>query len=252
VRNKVGDTLPKFVWVKPTDLLVEDDYQRNLSERSTRMIGRIVLDWDWAAMKPPICAEISPGSYVVIDGQHTAIAAATHGAIEKIPVMVVSASNLKDRARSFLRHNTERVNITHVQMHRAGLAAGEEIDVAVDAACRNAGVTIRNSNPSCGQWGKGETVAIVSLRQIAEAKGVAGLTRILKILMSARRTPISALELRAVAELIWKLKTTLTDDAISTKVMGRSSGGWEAFARAAGKKASQSAYKALARHWNSN
>ncbi len=64
--------------VKPSTLLVDERYQRGLSERSIKLIRKIVSEWDWRAFKPPVVVDVGAG-LEVIDGQHTAIGAATHG-----------------------------------------------------------------------------------------------------------------------------------------------------------------------------
>ena len=113
---------PMVEWMDPADLLVEGRYQRELSQKSTDLIRKIVEGWDWRRFKPPIIAWTTRG-FEIIDGQHTAIAAATHPTIDKIPVLVVEAAQIKDRATAFIGHNRDRLNVTPVQMHRAGVAA---------------------------------------------------------------------------------------------------------------------------------
>lgn len=39
---------PVVRMVNPSDLLVDEQYQRNLSERSVTLIRKIVGAWDWA------------------------------------------------------------------------------------------------------------------------------------------------------------------------------------------------------------
>jgi hypothetical protein len=61
------------------------------------MIREIVRGWDWKKFKPPVAVEVSTGEssagLVVINGQHTAIAAVTRG-IPRIPVLIVEAASL--------------------------------------------------------------------------------------------------------------------------------------------------------------
>src|SRR5262245_49208195 len=94
----IGEVGPTFEWASPGDLWVEETYQRNLSERSISLIRKIVANWSWAGIKPPICARDEDGRLVVVDGQHTAIAAASHGGIPSIPIMIVPAGDAKGRA----------------------------------------------------------------------------------------------------------------------------------------------------------
>src|SRR5581483_1913593 len=137
----VAGALPELAWAKPTDLFVEPDYQRDLSDRSITLIRRIAANWKWAHVKPCICAKVA-GKLMVIDGQHTAIAAATRGDIAFVPVMVVEAAQTRDRAMAFLGQNRDRVALTALHMHHAAAAAGDEIAVAVVEAAKRARVEI--------------------------------------------------------------------------------------------------------------
>src|SRR4051812_39902397 len=84
------DIRHRFEDVDPTRLYVDDQYQRALSRKSHALIRKIVANWDWGRFKPPVVAEEEYG-FDVIDGQHTAIAAASHPGITKIPVMIIEA-----------------------------------------------------------------------------------------------------------------------------------------------------------------
>src|SRR6185437_3072554 len=114
---------PMVEWMAPTDLLVDDAYQRGLGPKSVDLIRRIVEHWDWRRFKPPIVAWTEAG-FEVIDGQHTAIAAASRPDIAKIPVMVVVATAMTDRAQAFVGHNRDRLNVSPMQLHHAMVAAG--------------------------------------------------------------------------------------------------------------------------------
>jgi hypothetical protein len=96
-------------WLAPTDLLVDATYQRDLSERSMRLIRKMIENFSWNRMKPPIVVQVGPASLHIVDGQHTAIVAASIG-IPQIPVFVVKAEGLDERARAFVGHNTDRVS----------------------------------------------------------------------------------------------------------------------------------------------
>jgi hypothetical protein len=144
---------PRFIEVDPADLYVDERYQRDVSARGLRLIRKIVQNWNWSELKPPVVVEvfeplrvtgISESGYHVIDGQHTAIGAVTHNAltssgfksaIGKIPVMVVSADSVEARSRAFLGQNTSRVGITKLQLFRAAVAAGDEDALTATQVC---------------------------------------------------------------------------------------------------------------------
>lgn len=194
---------PQLDWVEPKSLCVEEDYQRDLSQRSIGMIRRIVAGWRWSKIKPVICVRVG-NRLAVIDGQHTAIAAASHGGIDKIPVMIVEAASVKERAEAFISQNRDRLALTPMHMHFAALAAGDEIAVAVDQACRKAGVTIlRTGKGERGVYRVGETLAIGIIGRIVSRIGVHNGAKILKVLVDAKRAPIAAHEIAAVQQLLF-------------------------------------------------
>lgn len=216
--NEIAADRPGFEWVDPKTLFVEESYQRDLGEKSVRLIRRIVARWDWKAMKPPICARLPDGRMMVIDGQHTAIAAATHPGIEQIPVMIVAAAGVADRADAFVRHNSDRIAMTTMQLFHAQLATGDEVAVAVRRAAELAGVRILRNPQSGGIYKPGDTVGVVTLCNIAKSRGERFLVRVLKILVDAKRAPVGSTEMKAVALLLtepeWKDAVDAEDLAV--------------------------------------
>lgn len=190
---------PECTWLSPSDLLIDDTYQRSLSERSITLIRRIVATWDWRRFKPPVAAWTSDG-LEVIDGQHTAIAAASHPLIDKIPVMVVEAEDVADRASAFLGHNRDRLNVTRPQIHAASIAAGDEAAIAIERACAASGITIVRTQPKV--FKAGETMAIAAIGALVQRHGEAHAKVFLDVLAAANCAPISAQQLRAVELLM--------------------------------------------------
>lgn len=222
---------PRFEWIAPEMLFVEQAYQRGLAEHSMTMIRRIVGAWNWARIKPPVCVNVG-GKLVVIDGQHTAIAAASHGGIPKIPVMIVQADTVKDRAAAFISQNRDRLALTAMHMHFAAVAAGDEIAVAAAEACAKAGVTvIRFGRGSRGVYKVGETFAVGVIQRIVKKVGVHHCARALKVLIDAKRAPLPANEIAAVAVLLfepeWKEKKVDLFD-LATVIRSKSVAEWKA------------------------
>jgi hypothetical protein len=153
---------PSLKWVAPTSLLVDATYQRDLSERSIRLIRKMIEEFRWNRLKPPIVVQVGPASLHIVDGQHTAIVAASLG-IPQIPVFVVKADTLDERARAFVGHNTDRVVVSPFDIYRALLASGDPDAVDVDNVCKRAGVRIRNISPSSA-IAEGDTAAIGLVR----------------------------------------------------------------------------------------
>lgn len=193
---------PELRWVAPTSLLVDEGYQRSLSDRSMKLIRRIVAGWDWASFKPPVCVEDGARLHV-IDGQHTAIAAATHGGIPKIAVMVVKAEATQDRARAFVAHNRDRVVMTPLALHHAMVVAGDETALTIAQACLRAGVTMLRSPPPYAVYRPGETMAIGAVRSLAGRRHAAGARKVLEVCAAARLAPITADHIKAVESVMF-------------------------------------------------
>lgn len=192
---------PEFEWVDPGVLLIDDGYQRNLSERSMKLVRKICAGWDWRRFKPPVCARTDRG-LEVIDGQHTAIAACSHPDVTEIPVMIVVAASRSDRAQSFIGHNRDRLNITPMQMHFAAAAAGDEDAQDIDRVCERAGVKLLKATPGNGAWKAGETVAVKAIGALINRRGVVRAREVLEVLIKGQATPISTVQIRAVECLL--------------------------------------------------
>lgn len=232
--NQIETGRPVFEWVDPTALYVEESYQRDLGEKSVRLIRRIVGGWDWKAMKPPICARLPDGRLMVIDGQHTAIAAATHPGITQIPVMIVAAPEIADRADAFVRHNADRIAMTTMQIFHAQLAAGDEVALAVKQACDQAGVRILRNPPSGGIFKPGDTMGVITLCSVVEQRGVRFAVRMLKVLMDAKRAPIGSVEMTAVTLLLTEpeWKDAVDPDDLAVLIRSKSAKDWMGHAEA--------------------
>jgi hypothetical protein len=191
---------PGFDWIDPRTLLVDESYQRALSKRSLELIRRIVGAWDWRKFKPPIVAE-TPAGLVVIDGQHTAIAAASHPSVELIPIMLVKAAEVADQAMAFVGQNRDRLYLSPAQVHKAAVTAGEPEAAAIETICARVGVKILQGPPG-RPFEAGETLAAASLLALYQHRGGELLETMLRILASAEATPIRATHLKALELLL--------------------------------------------------
>lgn len=192
---------PELTWIAPGELLVDETYQRDLSDASRRLIRRIVEHWDWRRFKPPVTAWTDAG-LEVIDGQHSAIAAATHPDIGLIPVIVVEAAQQADRAEAFIGHNRDRIAITAAQIHVAAAAAGDPDAIKVNRICAEAGVELLRLPPARGVYRPGQTIAVVAVAWIVASEDDTDALYVLRTLADARIGPITAAHIRAVHHLI--------------------------------------------------
>jgi hypothetical protein len=199
-----GETLgkPTFTSVDPNTLLVDESYQRNLSEKSVRLIRRIVAGWSWQAFKPPVVVE-QPDGLHVIDGQHTAIAAATHPGIVEIPVMLIRAESQQERAGAFVRHNRDRIAISQTQLHFALVAAGDENALTIQQVCERAGARVLKLPPNYGRFKVGDTMAIVALRSLVSRRNAKGAREVVQVCVDGMMAPVTANALKAVEMLLF-------------------------------------------------
>lgn len=192
---------PECRMVAPTDLLIEESYQRGLSGKSLKLIRKIVAGWDWAKFKPPVCAE-DEGGLFVIDGQHTAIAAASHPSILRIPVMVVSRDRIEDRAEAFVSQNTERVVMSPLQIFHAEVVANDKAAIEIlKSAIRN-GANIPRSIPVKGKSQPGDLVSVSAVRRVYSADGIDKLDRVIKIAVASGVHPINSTLIYALQYIV--------------------------------------------------
>lgn len=195
------DIEPTFERVAPSELLVDEAYQRQISERSLELIRKIVANWDWRRFKPPVCARV-PEGLVVLDGQHTAIAAATHPDISLIPIMVVDAEDQAAQAKAFVGHNRDRLGITAMQIHHAAVAAGDEDALTIDQVCQRAGLRVLRSSPGNGAFKAGDTVAVNAIGALINRRGAQKARIVLQTLAEARCAPVNAGQIKAIEMLL--------------------------------------------------
>lgn len=222
---------PTFEWVDPRDIFVEAAYQREIGQNGVALIRKIYGGFSWAKFKPPVCVrDRESGVLVCIDGQHTATAAATHPDIGKIPVMVVTAADAADRAEAFVGHNRDRLALTQAAIFRGELAAGVSTAADLAEACRAAGVTVPDGSINLKVAAPiGTTIAIGTMRKVLRRQGRDTLLRTLRILVAAKRGPIKAGEISAVAILLASTPE-IVDAELTAVIASRTSEQWAAAA----------------------
>ncbi len=215
------DSAPKMRTVAPRSLLIEAAYQRDLSGQSIKLIRKIVAGWDWSKFKPPVCAETSDGLFI-IDGQHTAIAAASHPQIKEIPVVIISAPNIGRRAAAFVSHNRDRLAMTPAQIFYGDLAANDATTKKIMEAVVLSGASIPRLAPARGHWKPGQIAAVGELRGAQKVLKEPVFHRLLSIAVLSKAAPISMILLRALREILtqpaFKALAERSDIAIATAV----------------------------------
>lgn len=199
VCNDPGEP-PQIVMLRPSQLVVNEEYQRSLSKNSLDQIKRMAHEFDWDKFKVPNVARTEdPEIYEVVDGQHTAIAAITNGRVPVLPCLLQKTSSLKEKAAGFIGINTQRTALTPVQIFHAKVAAQDDEAIAVECAMSRAGVTLLPlAHMDRNKYAVGETTAIGSMMQIAKRSGDTRLSTILRIAVLAGAAPVSAMLIKAL------------------------------------------------------
>lgn len=238
---------PTLEWIKLSALRVNHQYQRHLSERSVTLIRSIVRGFDWSHLKPLSVIDLGDGTYEVLDGQHTATAAATHGGIDEVPCYVVGARSLREHAGAFVALNTHRVAVTPLQSFWARVVAGDEIASAVAEAAERADCTILRKPPTQARYRPGDCVAVGALMKVVVAKGVPGCARVLKIARQAQLAPILTEHIKALRALLWSSQYagTVSDQRLAL-TLRRDNQALLAEAREARRETRQPLWQALA------
>jgi hypothetical protein len=228
---EIGKHRPKFEWVDPRTLYVEEAYQRAIADNGIALIHKIYSGFAWNRFKPPICVRLPENGNVLvcIDGQHTATACASHPAIDKIPIMIVDAEDAAKRAKAFVGHNKDRLGLTTVMIYAAELAAGDPLAMMIDQACRKAGANIprRAISTSHDKHPIGTTISLGAIRAIAKMQGKEALIRVLKLLVAVGRGPIKSTEIAAVA-LVLAHHPKLDDEKLRRIIVRKTVEQWTA------------------------
>jgi|GEM_PF-3180706 len=159
----------------------------------------------------------------LIDGQHTAIAAATHPEITTIPVMIVDVAKREERAAAFIGHNKDRVAVTTAQIHVAAIAAGDTEAVAIEEVCAAAGV--RTLRAPSKEPQPGETMAIAAIGSVVRGREKVGAIRVLNVAVKAKIAPLTQIEIKAIDLLVFgaEYQGQISDATLVTTIsaMGR-------------------------------
>ncbi len=239
---------PRVAWIDPRGLWVEERYQREFGRNGLGLARRIVAGFSWLRFKPPICCQVGE-RLVVIDGQHTAIGAASNPNVPEIPVLVIEAPDMQERAGAFVGHNVDRLFLTMPAIFQGRIAAGDKDAVGANAACLAAGariigkpINLANKTPI------GDTIAVSTILKIYQRQGAAFLEKTMRVLVEAKRGPVKADEIAGVA-LIFLGTEDLVPRELVHVVASKSAQAWAAIAAMAAADNRDPIPSALASVW---
>lgn len=204
--NEVDRRMPELLMLRPSDLWIDPRYQRDISRSGNALIRDIVANFSWHKYRPPVVSRDLEGRYVVIDGQHTAIGAASHPGIDKIPVSFVAMDDVAEQARSFLSHNTAMVRVPEIDKFFAAVTAQDETAVLILDIMTRHGVMLARHLPAQGVYEPNQTIATGRLRRLMKKYGPAKFNEIISLVSRMNYRPIKSDHLAAVAEILFETK----------------------------------------------
>lgn len=161
-------------WIELQDLYIDPRYQRAVLAPGRKNVGRIVKGFNWSLFSPLVVAERSPGPdsrrrFAVIDGQHRAIGAKTHGGIPALPCLVIEGGPDME-AKAFAIINGQVTAILPTYIHAARVLARVPEALELDRICEAGGVRIQKYGNGMPQKA-GETLAISTLEKCLARHG---------------------------------------------------------------------------------
>jgi hypothetical protein len=190
---------PRVAWVSVKALVIDESYQRHISAAGARLVRQLIQYWDWNRYKALSVAPTGDGKFEIVDGQHTAIAAISHGGIEMLPCLILDSASAKERAADFVGINTTRTNLTPYALFRAQLVALDPLALEAQAALDEVGANmIESVRAHQTEYAAGTLACPSAVLFIARKGGRAGLVRSLRACMAADLRPIPSTVLRMV------------------------------------------------------
>ncbi|KQT45065.1 hypothetical protein ASG43_12190 [Aureimonas sp. Leaf454] len=165
-------------WVRIDQLVIDDDYQRELQRQNWSAIRRIAASFKWSRFSPVFVAPVEGGRFAIIDGQHRTHAAAMCGFVE-VPCQIVQMTK-QEQAASFAAVNGLVTRVTPWNIFKAASAAGEIWAVASTQACADAGCRLMDRNATTSDKKPGEVFCVKLIKGYVDAGHAAMVTHALR------------------------------------------------------------------------
>jgi hypothetical protein len=163
----------RLEWLAIKALIIDPEYQREVSERGRKNIVKIAGEFDWSKFAPVIVAPAGSDKYAIVDGQHRATAAALCG-LDRVPCCIIDGTRAA-QAAAFAAINAVITTLSTMQIHAAKVAAGDPDAVRLNEVCARAGVTICRYPIPAKKMVAGQTLAAAQLQRFLTRFGDATL-----------------------------------------------------------------------------
>lgn len=160
-----------------SQLFVDSEYQRAVSQGSVKNIKRICAQFDWSKFLPVIVTQ-DGDRFSIVDGQHRTTAAATIG-IEAVPCYILSCTPA-EAAAAFAAINGNVTPVQPIDLWFAELAAKKPEAIALQRVLDAASVKVTRKKEG---FLAGETRSITVLQRALDFYGSAILTTILQCIV---------------------------------------------------------------------
>jgi hypothetical protein len=189
---------PELRWLPIEQLVIDEGYQRRITEQGRKNVRRIAEAFSWAFFAPVIVSPIEGGRYAIIDGQHRTTAAALIG-VKEVPCALVIA-DAQRQAAAFRAINANVTRLLKTQLYHAKLAAGDETARTAQAMCEAGGVVIPRT-PS--NWAEKLThcIAVQAIERMARNHYRAGVLTLKALRAASIASEVTCLRAPAIDAL---------------------------------------------------
>lgn len=137
---------PKLEWLSISSLVIDPEYQREITPRGRANVRRIAIAFDWAMFSPVIVAPVGSGQFAIVDGQHRTTAAKLCG-IDRVPCVVIDVGKaIQAQAFKAINGNVTRMHTVH--LHHASVAVALADQRKLDDVVRILGIEDSEDDPS--------------------------------------------------------------------------------------------------------
>lgn len=219
---------PDITYLEPSKLVINEEYQRELSTASLRQIAKMATKWSWSSFKAlSVAPTDDPEIFEVVDGQHTAIAAITNGNIEFLPCVIMDAKTLEEKANGFLGINRGRIALTPAAIYAAEVSAKDEAAMAVEVALSISGARVIACPPAKGNYKVGDVLAIAALKGVVSRVSGDRLLRVMTVAVNAQCAPVTGAMIKAIDIALPIEKDAKADGQVTEVIHKQGSGNFE-------------------------
>lgn len=177
---------PSFHWTKPSDLYVDETYQRPLS---VERVWEIVTRFTWSLFNPLWIADRRRrGTLYVVDGRHRLAAASILGVklLPAVPCEIHVTESVEEEARIFVDLQERRRKISSAQRFAAKLVYGDPIALDLQKLMSKHGFKVPTETFGMSNaTAQNEITAIATLESIYRAGGKGRVDAVLSIIRDA-------------------------------------------------------------------